>query len=329
MQTTRLAFGKFGAIFFALLNITQLVGWTAVMLQSGSEASIGLFSFMNFSPNTWILLLGAALGIWLISNKSNLALINSIIVFSLFLLCCFLLVRLVQGASTSTSAIVPGGMHFGTALDLSIVMPLSWLPLIADYTQHSNKSTKYTFICTAAYFVGSCLMYILGLLGALYFNISSIVPLFGLLGFGAFALFIVFFSTVTTAYLDVFSAGESFQTITNKFGTRNSCLALLVISIIVALLVPSSYYQTFLYFIGSVFIPMAGILLTTYFITKQNVFDKDLYAVNAIIWVIGFICHRELGAIGFEWGMSMPTLLIVCVLKLLIFNLYEKKRVEA
>ncbi len=327
MQTTRIAFGRFGAIFFALLNITQLVGWTAVMLQSGSEASIGLFSWMNFSATTWIILLGLALGIWIISNRSNLAFFNSIIVFSLFLLSCLLLVRLTAGASTSTSAIVPTGMHFGTALDLSIVMPLSWLPLIADYTQHSNKSTRYTFICTAAYFVGSCLMYILGLMGALYFSISSIVPLFGLLGFGAFSLFIIFFSTVTTAYLDVFSAGESFQTISNKLGTRNACLVLLVISILVALFVPSTYYQAFLYFIGAVFIPMAGILLTSYFITKQNVFDKDIYLVNAIIWLVGFLFHRYLGGIGFVWGMSMPTLLLVSTLKIATYQIIEKKKV--
>lgn len=38
METTRMSFGRIGGVFFALLNILQLVGWTAIMIYDGAGA---------------------------------------------------------------------------------------------------------------------------------------------------------------------------------------------------------------------------------------------------------------------------------------------------
>ncbi len=336
MQSTRFAFGSTPALFFAFLNILQLIGWTAVMLQSGMAVSMDfLKDFISLSENNsiiqdgYVVILGLMIGIWLVSDIKGMNVFHTIIVFTLSVLSCMLLYKLIIAIFPQSHELVrsqENSVLFGSALDLSIVMPLSWLPLIADYTQHAKKSTQYTVVCSLAYFLGSCLMYIVGFLGAIYLDDASVANLFSLLGFGGFALFIIFFSTITTAYLDVYSAGESMQTITKKISRRKSSLLLLFISILAALLISSEYYQNFLYLIGSVFIPMAGILLTDYFLIKQNSFDKDINFINVIIWFLGFLFSRYLIASQvFSFGSSMPTLILVCLLKLAVYMILRKK----
>lgn len=37
METVKLSFGKKGGLLFALLNVLQLVGWTAIMIYDGAD----------------------------------------------------------------------------------------------------------------------------------------------------------------------------------------------------------------------------------------------------------------------------------------------------
>ena len=44
METVKLSFGQKGALLFALLNVLQLVGWTAIMIYDGALAAGGIWS---------------------------------------------------------------------------------------------------------------------------------------------------------------------------------------------------------------------------------------------------------------------------------------------
>ena len=50
-ESTRLSFGRYGSYFFSLLNIIQLLGWTAVMIIGGAKTlnvvTIQLFGMDN------------------------------------------------------------------------------------------------------------------------------------------------------------------------------------------------------------------------------------------------------------------------------------------
>jgi purine-cytosine permease-like protein len=92
-------------------------------------------------------------------------------------------------------------------------MPLSWLPLIADYTKDAKNETGGTVWSAIGYFIGSTLMYLIGLGGALFAGTSDISEILISVGLPVIALFIVLFSTVTTTFLDVYSAAVSFLVI--------------------------------------------------------------------------------------------------------------------
>ena len=48
METAKMSFGSEGALLFSVLNIIQLVGWTAIMIYDGALAVNGIFDIGNW-----------------------------------------------------------------------------------------------------------------------------------------------------------------------------------------------------------------------------------------------------------------------------------------
>ena len=92
-------------------------------------------------------------------------------------------------------------------------MPLSWLPLISDYTREAKEPVKATAVSTVVYGVVSCFMYLVGMGAALFTGESDIAQIMVKAGLGIAGLLIIVFSTVTTTFLDAYSAGISSESI--------------------------------------------------------------------------------------------------------------------
>jgi purine-cytosine permease-like protein len=56
-----------------------------------------------------------------------------------------------------------GGVDFALALELSIAMPVSWLPLAGDYSYQAKDLSCASAMPFAGYFLGSVFMYGFGL----------------------------------------------------------------------------------------------------------------------------------------------------------------------
>lgn len=148
-----------------------------------------------------------------------------------------------------------GTMSFGAAVELNVAMCLSWLPLISDYTRKLQKPLTGTVGSILGYSAGGTLMFVIGLGAAIYAGTSDISIILLTAGLGAMALFIVVLSTVTTTFLDVYSAGVSIVNLNSKANEKISAIIVCIISIFLSIFVPMSQYENFLYLIGSVFAP--------------------------------------------------------------------------
>ena len=208
METTKLSFGKVGGIFFAILNFLQLVGWTAIMIYDGAISSGELFGRGN---NIWALLIGILIIIWIAVGITNLGKINTVSMIALFVL-TILMSRKAFTTNLITKA-SPEALSFGGAVELAIAMPMSWLPLISDYTSKAEKPAKATWISVGIYSLVSLWMYIIGLTGAIATGESTLSAIFSYSGIGVLAIIIIILSTVTTTFLDAYSAGISFEAI--------------------------------------------------------------------------------------------------------------------
>jgi putative hydroxymethylpyrimidine transporter CytX len=203
MATTATAFGARGAQGFALLNCVQLLGWTAVMVLAGAQAAQ---AFVPVSLSFWAVVIGAIIALWLVIGLQNLGRWNTAAAIALFLAAVFLSLRFL---SHTHAAPASGTLSFGAALELAIAMPLSWLPLISDYTSVAAKPLRANVVSVWVYGAASSWMFSIGLVGTLLTGQTDIAGLMRGFGLGFVALLVIILATITTTFLDVYSAGVS------------------------------------------------------------------------------------------------------------------------
>mgnify|MGYP000911675308 CR=1 FL=1 len=313
METVKMSFGQKGSLIFSTLNVLQLVGWTAIMILNGAKASSLAVGFGG--ERLWSVAIGALIIFWVLVGLKNLGKINILAMSALFVLTVVLCFVIFGGQSPALPA--GGGISFGAAVEISVAMPLSWLPLISDYTREAKKPRASAFASVAVYFLTSSWMYVIGMGAAIFTGKTDIAEIMAGAGLGIAALVIVIFSTVTTTFLDVYSAGVSSESIYAGFKEKPVAIAVSVIGTVLAMFAPVSQYENFLYLIGSVFAPMTAVLLTDYFILKKDSFAKSVNAANVAIWAAGFVVYRVFMGIETPAGNTLPVMIItsaLCVL---------------
>jgi putative hydroxymethylpyrimidine transporter CytX len=326
--STRISFGVYGSYLFSVLNVLQLVGWTAVMIiaaaRSANEISKMLWGMDQLS--LWSMGIGALVVVWIaLGREGGLKKVNMLAVFLLFGI-TVLLSKVVFTDSTALNMPPIGGMSFGEALELSVIMPLSWLPLIADYTRFAKSKKSAAFGSGLGYFIGSCWMYIIGLGAAIIAGNSEPSAMMLAANLGLSALGIVVLATVTTTFLDAYSAGVSFANIFPKLDEKKVALVMTVIGTGAALWVDIEQYENFLIAIGSVFAPLFAVLLTEYFIIKNRQLCPELLVNwSALgVWAFGVVIYHQFITMGFVLGATIPVLLITSVTYKIIWG-YTKE----
>lgn len=312
IMSTRISFGHYGSYLFSLLNVLQLIGWTAVMIISGGRAAneLGVALFGFDSINTWAIAIGIFIGLWIWLGKVGFQKLNVVAVVLLFVL-TLILCGVVFKEGNILLAAPTGEMSFGAALELSIIMPLSWLPLISDYTRFAKSRKSGLVGSFMGYFIGSSLMYAIGLAIALYAKDASVGSMMMTLNLGFAALGIVLLSTITTTFLDAYSAGVTFTNIFPQMSERKIAFVMAIIGLLVAIFTPIEQYETFLYAIGSVFGPLFAILLSDYFIFKKEQIEPSLslHVGALIVWAIGVGLYYWFMTFDLPLGSTLPTML--------------------
>lgn len=309
METAKMSFGNKGALLFSILNIIQLAGWTAIMIFDGALAANGIF---NIGTWLWCVIIGILIILWILIGIKNLGKVNTIAMAALFALTIALsFVIFGKGKALNISG---EGMTFGAAVELSVAMPLSWLPLISDYTREAKKPFKATAVSAVTYGLVSCWMYVIGMGAAIFTEESDIAQIMVKAGLGIAGLLIVVFSTVTTTFLDAYSAGVSGESLSKKINSKSIALAVTVIGTLGAIFLPLYDITDFLYFIGSVFAPMIAIQIADFFILKTHTENRSFNIQNLAIWLVGFIVYRLLMKVDIIVGNTLPDMIITVLL---------------
>ena len=313
METAKMSFGNKGALIFSVLNVIQLVGWTAIMIYDGALAVNSIFGIGNW---LWCIVIGALIILWILIGINNLGKVNVFAMGALFILTIILsFVIFGKGEMTKINGEV---MTFGVAVELSVSMPLSWLPLISDYTRYANKPVKSTAVSVITYGIVSCWMYVIGMGAAIYTSQSDIAQIMVKAGLGIAGLLIIVFSTVTTTFLDAYSAGVSSESISNKIKGKWVAVGVTFLGVLGAVFLPLTDITEFLYFIGSVFAPMIAIQIVDFFVIKRDKENMSFNIKNLVVWIIGFIIYRLLMRLDIVVGNTLPDMLITMGISVLI-----------
>ena len=325
MESTASSFGSFGAKFFALLNVIQLAGWTGIMIYDGSLSINEIFAKGTW---LWSIVIGILILLWIFIGLTNLGKFNTIAMSALFVLTLVLCkVIFFSGdinINTQNSSSLLAAITFGQAVELAVAMPLSWLPLISDYTKYAEKPFKATFASALTYGIISCWMYIIGMGASILTGETDIAKIMVKAGLGIAALFILILSTVTTTFLDAYSAGVSSKTIWSKLPEKWIAAAVTIIGTAAAIIFPMDNITDFLYFIGSVFAPMIAIQIADFFVVKTDSSDQKFNIQKIIIWLIGFVLYRLLMKTDFIAGNTLPDMLITFALTVIAGKIKQK-----
>ncbi|MFP3043690.1 cytosine permease [Treponema primitia] len=308
METVTFSLGREGGKLVALCNVVQLAGWTIIMIVQGGSAIKSLFPGLPFAPLS--LGLGLMVLLWALGFGSPVQWINSIVVILLSALCVILLW---ETAGKAQGPVLSASMSFALALELSIAMPISWLPLVGDYSSQSSDRVGAALMPFAGYFLGSVFMYSLGL----FIRIKTGTDFFVMIAASRFrfiACAVILFSTLTTAFLDLYSAAVSSQQFVKTRNTRLPILALGLFTALASAVFPAERYgdflTNFLTLIGMVFVPVYGIVFIDFFAKRREYPSKiNLPALMAALIAMGVYRLCTIRNIGIP---SLVSLAVLC-----------------
>jgi putative hydroxymethylpyrimidine transporter CytX len=315
MDWAAFSLGRTGGKLAALCNVVQLIGWTIVMVVQAGSAVSGVFPDFPFWAAA--LVLSSLVLLWALTLGSPAGRLNEIAVILLAILCVILFA---EAAGKGLSGGGPGAMNLSLGIELSIAMPVSWLPLAGDYASKADSPVCASLMPFIGYFSGSVLMYGFGL----YIAVSSGGDIFSFIAGSSFrfaACAVVVLSTITTAFLDLYSAAVSSRQFIRPPGEKNGRLPVLIIGLFalgVSVFFPAGRYEAFLTgfltTIGMVFIPVYSVIFLDY-ILKRGRFEKPVKIPALVVIVAGMAAYRVFTR--FEiWIPTVLTILVVVVLYL-------------
>ena len=315
------AFGTGGKVLFGILNVLQLVGWTAVMVITGAQSLASILQSFGAADSLLVskLLLGGLLLLWTGLGFQGIRTLNLAAVVLLLGLTVVMGWE-VFGAGRGAVAPVPAeALRFGDGLELSVLMPLSWLPLVGDYSRRAKKGFAGNLAGALGYLVGSSWMYLIGLGSTLSLGTGDPTQQMVKAGLGFAGLAIVILSTVTTGFLDVFSAGISLKTAFPRVPERLSALVLGTLGLGLALIFPMDQYTTFLGLLGAVFAPLFAIILAHHFLVRgRSPIRGQIIAFAA--WSLGAAGYYPLQNLSLPLGATVPDMILTAIIYLLIMK---------
>jgi putative hydroxymethylpyrimidine transporter CytX len=339
LASAGLMHATYGSAFARLpvvLNIVQLIGWTTfeiVIMREGTQA-IGKQAFgwtaLGGSLGTLLttLLWGAVLLALLAGSMVKLVrrFVSRfglpLVVLSLLWLSWQFATRLhAKGLDAFWSRPGDGSMGMFGALDLVIAMPVSWLPLVADYARHGKRGAGGlggAFSGTwLGYTVANIWCYALGVMVVSVADTGTdLVAALLLAQGGLVALGLILVDELDNAYGDVYSGSVSAHSLLPRWSVRRWGLLLAVACIGFALVLPMHSLEPFLLLLSSVFVPLYGVILgrlgTGPVVVSTGTRRVDFVA--AAIWIVGIAVYHACAAWAPQWGSALPTLAVTFVL---------------
>jgi putative hydroxymethylpyrimidine transporter CytX len=331
MVLFRPVLGARGSFVPSALNLTQLLGWTAfefwAMTSIANEVSKRLWSF-------------DAYGLWLAVVAvicTALALGGPVVVvrrwlerFGVYLVIAvgaWITFKLVSARDLGAAWRAPGsgGLPFWLAVDLVIAQPVSWLPLVADYTRFARRGSQ-TFAGTYLGFAtGNMWFYLVGALLVLVAgagpDVVGIGTSIAALAGGSVVLLALLAGETDEAFANIYSWSVSAQNLWPRVSQRVFIGIVSCAGAVLALVVTVDSFELFLFLIGSVFVPLFGVFAADYFVLGARGFTPgELFRsggrywyrngvrwIAFVPWVAGFVVYQWCVPTGPDWWVDGVT----------------------
>ena len=333
MAALKLSLGGKGASVPAVLNLLQLIGWGSfeIIVMRDAASLLGARAFsegsLGSNPLLWTLFFGALATLLAVSGP--LTFVRKVLrkwgIWLLLAACIWLTWNLFAKADLAAlwAQAGDGSMPLAVGFDIAIAMPLSWLPLIADYSRFARNG-KHVFGGTVVgYFIGNTWLMSLGVAYTLAFAASGEVNalLLALAGAGmGIPLLLILLDESEKAFADIHSAAVSTGVLL-PLKVEHLALAIGVLCTLIALLAPLAQYENFLLLIGSVFAPLFGVVLMDHYVIRRRRLPGQVDGLHwqaLLAWAAGVAAYHLIAAQAPDLGATLPALVLAGVLHALL-----------
>ena len=309
--------GTRGSFLPSGLNLVQLVGWTAVEFWAmGAVANVASERLLGFdASHLWLAVVAVVC--------TGLAIGGPIVVvrrwlerFGIYVLLAsgaWITVRVLAAADPGSLWHRPGigGLPFWLAVDLVIVMPVSWLPLVADYNRFQRKGSRGFVGTYWGYLAGNIWFYGLG--AFLVLAVGAIPDVVGIgtsiatVTSGSLLLFALLAGESDNAFANIYSSAVSVQNIVPEAPQRWLIGGIGGASFVLALFGSMERYEVFLFLLGSVFVPLAGVFVADYFVRRGGRYaEAELFDGSGVRWWA--LAPWGAGFLLYQWSVAPGTL---------------------
>ena len=315
----------FGASFAklpVLLNIVQLVGWTTfelVVMREGTQAIGHQVLGMELSVLAGTLLWGGVLTALMLGSMLTMVRrfvsrvgLPLVVLSLLWLSWHFMGVLQTQGLQAFIDRPGDGSMGFLSALDLVIAMPVSWLPLVADYARHGRSGSSTLRGTWIGYAVANVWCYALGVLVASVSEPGApLVTALLLAQGGLLALGLILLDELDNAYGDVYSGAVCASSLHPAWSVRQWGVLIGVVCTALACVLPMHNLEPFLLLLSSVFVPLYGVILGRLGCGAAPARGAQGIQTQAVfIWLLGIAVFHGIAQFAPTLGSALPALLV-------------------
>jgi nucleobase:cation symporter-1, NCS1 family len=292
MVSLRGLVGRRGSMVPTLLNIAQNVGWATMEIIVISTAAVAVLGQSWRWP--FVILAGAAATVMAMRPLGSVRMLRKIMVWLVLAASVYLFVQvLLQPRQSIPQESVLG---FWPAVDLAVAGVVSFAPLAADYSRHSQSRKAAFWGASLGYGLAAVAYYALGVFAVLNLGASDVITALVTLPAGAIAIAILLVDEVDEAFANVYSTTMSVHNILPQVDRRIVAVFIGVTATLLAGLLDFGQYQSFLFLIGSVFVPLYAVAAVDFFVVSRQRWDLSttsrFRAAPVIAWACGFAAYQ-------------------------------------
>jgi putative hydroxymethylpyrimidine transporter CytX len=208
-----------------------------------------------------------------------------------------------------------GAHAFWPGFDFVLASIISWTPLVADYTRFSRTNRAGFLGPGLGYFVPTIPLFALGAVIAMSRDISDAAALLTAIAAGGVASVVALLALTVDesdeAFANVYSTAVSLQNFLPQVPQRLLIAGSAALATAGALVIDLRNYQTFLFLLGSFFVPLFGVLLADWLLAGRHYDRKDIFAAPTLrvelvlAWVVGFCLYQWLSPVGPSWWTNL------------------------
>jgi NCS1 family nucleobase:cation symporter-1 len=320
MTLMRAPLGLRGSYLPTAINIVQCLGWTVFELLVIATAAAALSDeLLGVEARwAWTLVFGAAaLAMGLLGPIGVVrTVLRRVAIWVVPVVVVYLTWWALTGGGLAKAWARPGegGLSTWQGVDIVVGVTVSWIPLAADYTRFARTSRGAFWGTGIGYLLPDLLLLALGAVILLTRDVADAASLPTAVAAGGavalVALFVLTIAETDEAFANAYSGAVSLQNLFPAAPQRLLIVTTTTVGTVGALALELTSFQSFLFLLGSFFVPLFAVLLADWQIAGRSYDADDVFGAPAwrpgliAAWILGFGTYQYLSPTGPNWWVE-------------------------